>query len=147
MSTRSFRWRRLCVTAVGALGLICVAAEATPGQQLSTNPIAGAAEVESAFHYANLAYHADDVVFARSSLQKAIDCLVGPDGKQFRAVIANPCAGQGMGAIRDIDRALPDWELQRAVEEASLGLRKLIFSLFERMRYLRLITCSLSAKR
>lgn len=112
------------LVAVGVIGLICAAASATSAQQLSTIPSSGITEADTAFRYTHLAYDADDIVIARSNLQKAINCVVGPDDKSFRAAAGNPCAGQGMGAIRDIHRAFLVWLLRRAVGEASHGLKR-----------------------
>jgi sporulation protein YlmC with PRC-barrel domain len=84
----------------------------------------GILEAQTAFHYAQAAYEADDIIVAKTSLQKAIDCLVGQGDKRFSAASGDPCDGQGKGAIQDVKDASLGQQLQFALAEASLGLKR-----------------------
>ena len=85
---------------------------------------AGILEAQSAFHFAEAAYEADDILIARTDLQKAINCIAGPEDKHFSAMSGDPCAGQGKGAIQDVKDASLVQQLRLALAEASLGLER-----------------------
>ena len=84
----------------------------------------GILEAQSAFHYAEAAYETDDIIAARTNLQKAINCLAGQEDKRFSAASGDTCAGQGKGAIQDVKDASLGQQLRFALAEASLGLKR-----------------------
>ncbi len=84
----------------------------------------GILESLNAFHYVQAAYETDDIIVAKTSLHKAINCLVGQEDERFSAASGNPCAGQGKGAIQDVKDASLGQQLQFALAEASLGLKR-----------------------
>ena len=84
----------------------------------------GIPEAKNAFHYAESAYEADDIILARTNLQRAINCLVGQADNQFSAVSGGPCADQGHGAVQDVRDASIAQQLRLALAEMSLGLKK-----------------------
>ncbi len=85
----------------------------------------GILEAQTAFHYVRAAYEADDIIVAKTSLRKAINCLVGQEDKRFSAASGDPCAGQGKGAIQDVKDDSLGQQLQFALAEVSLGLNRI----------------------
>jgi hypothetical protein len=56
-------------------------------------------------------------------LHHALNCLVGPAGKDFDASNANPCKAQGNGAIPDSTDAAKKQTLQHAARAANDALK------------------------
>lgn len=74
-------------------------------------------EISTAATHAGLAAESTDLKMVQTHLQHVINCLEGPQGKNYDAKQLNPCKDQGTGAIPD---APPDKkaELQKAVAMA-----------------------------
>lgn len=81
-------------------------------------------EVNTAHQHAMFAQKADSVDMAHTHLHHVINCLVGPNGQAFDSNVANPCKGQGNGAIPDSkgNSDLHD-KLQSALADAKAGLK------------------------
>jgi hypothetical protein len=81
-------------------------------------------QVGTASAHAGMALGAADLQTAHAHLHHVINCLVGPSGKGFDAQEANPCKGQGQGAIVDAkgDTA-SESRLHAALTEAEHGLK------------------------
>ncbi|MGH8113100.1 MAG: hypothetical protein ACREPL_14460 [Rhodanobacteraceae bacterium] len=81
-------------------------------------------EVSTAHTHALLAHNADTLIMAHTHLHHVVNCLVGPKGSGFDTKVADPCKGQGNGAIPDStsDAALHS-KLQTALAEAKAGLK------------------------
>ena len=58
-------------------------------------------QVGTASAHAGMALGAADLKLAHTHLHHVINCLVGPNGKEFDAQEENPCKGMGQGAIVD----------------------------------------------
>jgi len=83
-----------------------------------------AKQVSTASAHAGMALGAADLKMVHAHLQHVINCLVGPSGKGFDAQEANPCKGQGQGAIVDAkgDTA-SESRLHAALTQAEHGLK------------------------
>lgn len=83
-----------------------------------------ATEASTAHAHALMAQSADSVDTAHMHLHHVINCLVGPDGEAFNSDFANPCKGEGNGAIPDAqgNSALMT-KLKDALAAAKAGLQ------------------------
>ena len=83
------------------------------------------AEISTAHAHARLATKTKDLNLLHVHLKHAINCLVGPDGKEFFAETTNPCEHSGNGAIPDMGDASPQVlaKLKMAVTAASEGVK------------------------
>jgi hypothetical protein len=64
-------------------------------------------ELATAFYHASeLAQRGDAVAASKLHVQHVINCLEGPNGKNFKAAAGAPCQGQGNGAIPDLKDAV-----------------------------------------
>ncbi|HEU0195674.1 MAG TPA: hypothetical protein VFQ88_00485 [Nevskiaceae bacterium] len=99
--------------AAASLPLVALAAE-TPAQQ----------QAATAQAHAMMAENATTLKMAHTHLHHAINCLVGPKGHGFDAAAADPCKGQGNGALPDSssDAALHA-KLETALNQAQTGLK------------------------
>ena len=81
-------------------------------------------EISTAHTHAVLAQQATSVAVSHVHLHHVINCLVGPKGAGFDAKQADPCKGQGNGAIPDSasDQALHG-KLEAALTDAQAGLK------------------------
>ena len=81
-------------------------------------------QVDTAHVHALMAQGATTVDMAHAHLQHVVNCLVGPKGAGFDAKAANPCKGQGNGAIPDAahDHAMHG-KLEQALVTAQAGLK------------------------
>lgn len=81
-------------------------------------------EISTAHTHAIYAKQAPSVAVSHVHLHHVINCLVGPKGMGFDAKQADPCKGQGNGAIPDSasDAALHG-KLQGALTDAQAGLK------------------------
>jgi len=68
-------------------------------------------EVSTAIIHADFAASAKQAKGTHMHLHHVINCLVGSGGKHYDAAAADPCHGQGRGALRDAEAA----KLQQAV--------------------------------
>jgi len=81
----------------------------------------GAAEISTAAAHAGMAAAAGDIKMVHAHLHHVINCLVGPGGADYDMTQADPCKGQGMGAIPDA-AADKRMALEAAVGTAKQGL-------------------------
>ncbi|MGH8234353.1 MAG: hypothetical protein ACREPU_09175 [Rhodanobacteraceae bacterium] len=81
-------------------------------------------EISTAHTHAVYAKQATSVAVSHVHLHHVINCLVGPKGTGFDAKQADPCKGQGNGALPDSagDAALHS-KLETALSEAQTGLK------------------------
>lgn len=91
MTKKFIRWLPTLLLAI-ALPTVAQAADADS---------AVSKQVGTASAHAGMALGAADLKMAHTHLHHVINCLVGPSGKEFDAQEANPCKGQGQGAIVD----------------------------------------------
>jgi hypothetical protein len=81
-------------------------------------------EIDTAHTHAMYAAEAPTVAVSHMHLHHVINCLVGPKGASFDTKQADPCKGQGNGAIPDsiTDHALHA-KLESVLAEAKTGLK------------------------
>lgn len=72
-------------------------------------------EIATARAHAVMAVNANSIKMTHAHLHHVVNCLAGPRGKAFDASAANPCRGQGNGAIND---ASQHPEVQRELRAA-----------------------------
>ena len=60
-----------------------------------------AQEIGTAAAHAGMAAGAEAPQMVKAHLQHVLNCLEGPKGADYNAAAANPCKGQGEGAIPD----------------------------------------------
>jgi hypothetical protein len=81
-------------------------------------------QVGTASAHAGMALGAADLKMVHAHLHHVINCLVGPSGKGFDAQEADPCQGQGQGAIVDArGDAASESRLHAALNQAEHGLK------------------------
>lgn len=87
--------------------LLVAAVLALPPVARSQDPVAAArAQLTTArFHAGELAQRGTAVAATQLHLRHVVNCLQGPQGKNFTAAAGNPCQGQGNGAIVDLQAA------------------------------------------
>lgn len=106
---------------VPALLLACALPMAVQAADANT---AASRQVATATAHAGMALGASDLKMVHAHLQHVVNCLVGPSGKGFDAKAANPCKGEGQGAIVDAKGdALTEARLHTALGEAEQGLK------------------------
>jgi hypothetical protein len=81
-----------------------------------------AQEASTAAKHASFAAKSPTIQQVHMHLHHAVNCLVGPDGAGFDTSQANPCAGQGNGAIPDATDPVMKQRLKDAVAVAKSGL-------------------------
>lgn len=81
-----------------------------------------AQEVKTATQHAGFAAEAGDIEGVHMHLHHTLNCLVGPDGKDFDADEMNPCQDMGNGAIPDTTDDAKKQALEEAAEKARAGL-------------------------
>lgn len=81
-------------------------------------------EISTAHTHAMYAKDATSVAVAQVHMHHVINCLVGPKGSGYDAKQADPCKGQGDGALPDSasDNALHA-KLESALADAQAGLK------------------------
>ena len=85
---------------------------------------AASKQIATAAAHAGMAMGAADLAMAHAHLHHVVNCLVGPSGKAFDAKAADPCKGQGQGAIVDArGDAATEARLHTALDEAKQGLK------------------------
>jgi hypothetical protein len=104
------------------LGLVAIAAADTHAAQVQLDT--AQAQIEIASTEAALAAEAEDLDTAHRHLQRAVNCLVGPAGQGFERKAGHPCAGQGRGAMQDLEGSLGILKLvDQALSLVKTGLR------------------------
>jgi sporulation protein YlmC with PRC-barrel domain len=104
---------------------LAVATQATAkSTDVRGNGDLGIAETRRAFHFAESAYTARNIISAKLYLQNAVNCLAGPHAEGFVAVAGEACAPSGNGAIGDVKDAASVQQLELAFSEARLGLKR-----------------------
>ncbi len=81
-----------------------------------------AGEIVTAATHAELAAKASDLAGTQMHLHHTLNCLVGPNGKDFDPKNMNPCANAGTGAIPDESDAGKKAALEKAADTARTGL-------------------------
>jgi hypothetical protein len=81
-------------------------------------------EVGTAATHAGMAAGATDMKTVQMHLHHTVNCLVGPAGAGYDAGEANPCKGQGNGAIPDTKDAAKLASLNQALAKANAGLKE-----------------------
>lgn len=80
-------------------------------------------EIETAIQHAQFAAKVSSVDQTHLHLHHVVNCLVGPNGKDFDAKAGNPCKGQGDGAINDAKSGSDQQTLlKNALVVAKIGL-------------------------
>lgn len=80
-------------------------------------------EIETAIQHAQFAAKMSPVDQTHLHLHHVVNCLVGPNGKDFDAKAGNPCKGQGNGAINDATAGSDQQQLLNdALAVAKIGL-------------------------
>ncbi len=79
-------------------------------------------EAVTAATHADLAAKAADMAGTQMHLHHALNCLVGPSGKDFDAKNMNPCANSGSGAITDETDPVKKAGLEKAADDARKAL-------------------------
>jgi hypothetical protein len=101
----------------------CCFAPLTAALALTTPALAdGSSEIVTAATHTELAAGASDLNGVHTHLHHALNCLVGPGGKDFDAKELNPCAQSGKGAIPDTSDAAKKSSLEAAAEKVRAGL-------------------------
>ncbi|OOG38077.1 hypothetical protein [Rhodanobacter sp. C05] len=114
MAKKFIRWLPMLLLAV-ALPMLAQATDA--GDVVSK-------QMGTASAHAGMALGATDLKTAHAHLHHVINCLVGPSGKDFDAQEADPCKGQGQGAIVDAKGdAASESRLHTALTQAEHGLK------------------------
>jgi hypothetical protein len=81
-------------------------------------------EINTAHTHAKYAAAAPTVAVSHVHLHHVINCLVGPKGTGFDAGQADPCKGQGNGALPDAKgNAAVQEKLETALKQAQAGLQ------------------------
>lgn len=92
---------------------------ATSQQDAAAKKEAGTAHI-----HATLSQKATSLKMAHTHLQHVVNCLVGPDGKDFDSAAANPCASMGNGAVPDSEEnQAMHMRMNRALDAARMGLK------------------------
>lgn len=81
----------------------------------------GRQEINTAALHASMAANASDQKTVQAHLHHVINCLVGPHSADYNSAEADPCKGQGAGAIPD-SPADKQKDLNSALSMARLGL-------------------------
>lgn len=79
-------------------------------------------ETATALQHAYAAAQADNIAGAHKSLQRVVNCLVGPADSLFDRHESNPCAKAGKGAIVDTADPVKKKHLHDAMEMAEMGI-------------------------
>ncbi len=79
-----------------------------------------ASETATALQHAYAAAQADNITDAHKSLQRVVNCLVGPGDTLFDPHELNPCAKAGKGAMVDTADPVEKKHLHDAVEMAEM---------------------------
>lgn len=107
---------RRCATALLALAVPMLAQAAAANSAVSN-------QVSVAGIHADMAIDATQLETAQLHLHHVINCLEGPDGKDFDAKATNPCHGMGHGAIVDAKGdSHTEARLNEALQQAKSGL-------------------------
>ena len=112
MTKKFIRWLPMLLLAA-ALPMLAQETDTAVSKQIGT-----------ASAHAGMALGATDLKTAHTHLHHVINCLVGPSGKGFDAQEADPCKGQGQGAIVDAKGdAASESKVHTALTQAEHGLK------------------------
>jgi hypothetical protein len=75
----------------------------------------------SIFHATELAQRGTAIAGARTHIQHVINCLEGPNGKDFVQAVGHPCQGMGNGIIPDL-RAASGPGVAKALQYSEIAL-------------------------
>lgn len=81
-----------------------------------------ASETATALQHVYAAAQADNITDVHKSLQRAVNCLVGPGDTLFDPHELNPCAKAGKGAMVDTADPVKKKHLHDAMEMAEMGI-------------------------
>lgn len=111
LSLNNHKFLFLLTSFIFSIPVLVLAAQGMENQQVNT----------AAQHagFASKAMKVDDV---HLHLHHVINCLVGPDGKDFDAKAGNPCKGQGNGALNEKLSMDEKTSLQQALSLARIGV-------------------------
>ncbi len=104
------------------LAALCAGLMSLP---LAANAADANTEITTAATHAGLAAKADSIKMVHEHMHHALNCLVGPNGKEFDKMALNPCKNSGMGAIPDTTNAGQKMELQKVVSTLNMGLTEM----------------------
>ncbi len=94
---------------------------------VAKDPVAAArAQLTTArTHAGELAQRATTIAATQLHLRHVINCLEGPNGKDFTAAVGNPCQGQGNGILVDLQAAVSAGSsgAEQAMKFANAGLQ------------------------
>jgi hypothetical protein len=65
-------------------------------------------EIDTAIYHGKASSDASSVDNVKAHLKHVINCIEGPEGKDFDSSAMNPCDGQGNGIIPDLKAAGPE---------------------------------------
>ncbi len=80
-------------------------------------------EAATAAQHAGMASTSTDIAMVHHHLHHVVNCLVGAKGDGFDAKEANPCQGQGDGAMADASDAGQKAKISAAVSKAEAGIK------------------------
>jgi hypothetical protein len=91
------RFHLMLAATLGLAALPAIAADTAKDNAQKDN----SREIATAAAHAGMAAGAESPQMVKSHLQHVINCLEGPKGADFSAVLGNPCGSEGAGAIPD----------------------------------------------
>ncbi len=117
----------LLIGALSAMMLSAAMAAGAPGAGTGMSASSAAAnpnqEISTALQHAGMSAGSSALADVHMHLQHVINCLVGPSGKGYDAKAADPCKGQGTGALNDVgDMSKQRMALEMALKTADKGL-------------------------
>lgn len=113
--------RRIALIIVAGLGIAAGAAGLAPQRALARTGDQGMAEMRTAEQQAGMAANALRLADIHLHLQRALNCLEGPHGRDYRSTAGNPCSGAG--AERDLPTGSVDRvRVRKASRLATVGV-------------------------
>jgi hypothetical protein len=83
-----------------------------------------AKQLATAEAHAGFAVKAPDLAGVQMHLHHVVNCMVGPNGKDFDAAPGNPCKDQGAGVMPDFKGTKAKRRMmQKALDDARAGLK------------------------
>ncbi len=105
------------ISALAGVGVVALLAAPLPALAADAH-----GEAVTAATHADLAAKAADMAGTTMHLHHALNCLVGPGGKDYDAKNMNPCANSGNGAIPDQTDPVKKAALEKAADDARTAL-------------------------
>lgn len=116
--------RTLASLLIGCSSFVALSA-AIAADAPGASPANANQEVATALQHAGMSAGSSKIDDVHAHLHHVINCLVGPSGQGFDATAADPCTGQGTGAVNDLDSKSPRRaKLDQAVKDAGMGLKE-----------------------